>query len=230
MATLNIPITKAGNKKIAVETNDLPENVYLMALEAGLKVLLNLGMSKITTKDLEGEALASAHAAAMTKAEDNLAKAYAGQTKVGRTASAAGDKVPGIVMTEARRLAKEVIKDEIKAAGMKVSHVEASAITAAANELLASAEGPSFIELAKANIAARTAKVSVAGDDAQKAAAAKAKLEALGGIAESPKLKAKAEKAKAESKEARKSNPLSSTQAGKVAPRKQKVPDNQIAH
>ncbi len=55
------------------------------------------------------------------------------------------------VMTEARRLVKEVVMNELHRAKVKISHVPASKITAAANVLI---DGdPSFIEQAKANLA-----------------------------------------------------------------------------
>ena len=56
MATLKIPVTKAG-RTLDVDTDALPEESYRIALEEGLKVLLNKGMSKITTKGLEGSDL-----------------------------------------------------------------------------------------------------------------------------------------------------------------------------
>ena len=83
-------------------------------------------------------------------------------------------------MTEARRLAKEVVKNEIRAAGMKISFVEASVITKAANELIAA--DPSFIENAKANIEARSA--------------VKSAINIANLVHESPKLVAKAEAAR----------------------------------
>lgn len=215
MALLKIPVTKAGNRAIEVNTDALPEDMFILAVEAGLKVLLNAKMSKITTKDLEGDELETARAAAFSVAEKNLADLNEGKTKRGRAASTDGKKVPGVVMTEARRLAKEVVKDEIRAAGMKVSHVEASVITKTANEMIAN--DPSFIEMAQANIEARTAKVTHATDANDRKAEALAKLEALGGITESPKLIAAANKAKAEKK-----TQLSAMQAGKAAPRKPK--------
>jgi len=159
MAILKIPVTKAGNRPIEFETNDLPENIYAAALAEGLKVLVNKGMSKIILKGLEGSELDAAHDEAYAKAESNRDKLMSGQLATARasTKTADGKKVPGVVLTEARRLAKEVVKNEIRAAGMKISHVEASAITKAANELIAA--DPSFIEQATANIEARTAKV-----------------------------------------------------------------------
>ena len=200
MATLNIPVTKAGTT-LSVDTDALPEEAFRSVVEAGLKALLNLGMSKILTKGLEGDQLSAAQAAALAKATENLENLKSGKVKKGRAAAkdANGNKVSGPVMTEARRLAKEVVKNEIRAAGMKISHIEASVITKAANELIAA--DPSFIAKATENLESRS-QVKSAVD-----------ISAL--VHESPKLVAKAEKAKAERK-----TQLSAKQAGKVAPRK----------
>jgi len=200
MATLNIPVTKAGTT-LSVDTDALPEEAFRSVVEAGLKALLNLGMSKILTKGLEGDQLSAAQAAALAKATENLDNLKAGKVKKGRATAkdANGNKVSGPVMTEARRLAKEVVKNEIRAAGMKISHIEASVITKAANELIAA--DPSFIAKATENLESRS-QVKSAVD-----------ISAL--VHESPKLIAKAEKAKAERK-----TQLSAKQAGKVAPRK----------
>lgn len=200
MATLRVPVTKAGTT-IEVNSDTLPEEAYKFVFEAGLKAVLNLGMSKILTKGLEGDKLAEAQAAALAKAQENLDNLLAGKIKKGRTTAkdANGNKVSGPVMTEARRLAKEVVKNEIRAAGMKISHVEASVITKAANELIAA--DPSYIEKATANLEARSTIKSAVD------------IKAL--VHESPKLVAKANAAKAERK-----TQLSAKQAGKVAPRK----------
>ena len=200
MATLNVPITKAGSA-LAIDTDALPEESFRAVVEAGLKALLNLGMSKILTKGLEGDQLSAAQAAALAKATENLDNLKAGKVKKGRATAkdANGNKVSGPVMTEARRLAKEVVKNEIRAAGMKISHIEASVITKAANELIAA--DPSFITKATENLEARSqVKTTI-------------NISTL--VHESPKLVAKAEKAKAERK-----TQLSAKQAGKVAPRK----------
>lgn len=205
MGLINVPITKAG-AKLAVETDDLPEDMYAMALAEGLKVLLNSRMSKITTKGLEGDDLAKAKTDALARGQENLDKLVAGKfVKRGAATDSTGGKVPGVVMTEALRLAKAKVKDAIRAAGMRVSHVEASEITKAAKEFIAA--DPSYIDTAKANIEARTAK-PVAVDISKL-------------IHESPKLVAKSEKAKAERK-----TTLSATQAGKtkIVPKKANTP------
>lgn len=202
MAILRIPVTKAGNKPIEVDTDtDIPDAMYQLALEEGLKILLNKGMSKITTKGLEGDELTNAKDAAYAKGVENFEALKAGKIKKGRAGATSkdGTKVPGVVMTEARRLAKEVVKNEIRAAGMKISHVEASEITKAANALIAA--DPSFIETATANIEARAVK--------------KISVDISSLIHESPKLVAATEARKAAGKAV-----LSKTQAGKAAPRK----------
>lgn len=217
MTTLRIPVTKAGNRMIEIETDQIPNDMYNLALEEGLKVMLNRGMSKVpAAKGLEGKELEAVRESAMLIAQANVEKLKESKLRKGRAAasSADGTKVSGVVQTEARRLAKEVVKNEIRAAGMKISHVEASEITKIANEMIAS--DPSFIADAKENIAKRTAMVAVGKDDAETKAAALAKLASLGGIHESPKLVAKAAETKAK-------KPLSKTQAGTVAPRKPKA-------
>jgi hypothetical protein len=216
MGVLNIPVVKAGGKTIAIDTDtDLDDRMFKLALEEGLKVLINAKMSKITAQSkLEGAELEASQAAALEIAEKNLAAIKSGEFKKGgRGTSASSTKIPREVMTEARRLAKEVIKNEIRAAGMKISHVEPRDITAAANNLLET--DPSYIEQAKANIEARNTVAPVSTDDPTVVAAAKSKLASLGLSGESPKLLAAAEERKAKSKAV-----LSATQAGKAAPRK----------
>lgn len=204
MAILKIPVTKAGNRPIEVDTDvDLNDDMFRLALEEGLKVLLNKRMSKVPAqKGLEGKDLSDAQDSAYKIATENYEALKAGKLKKGRAAGAVGadgKKVSGVILTEARRLAKEVVKNEIKQAGMKVSHVAASDITKAANALIEA--DPSYIEQATANIEARSH--------------VKAKLDIASLVHESPKLVAAAEKAKAERK-----SQLSAKQAGKAAPRK----------
>ena len=211
MSTMNIKVTKAG-KSLEVDLQELPDEAYQFVLQKGLEALLNARMSKVLTKDLEGEKLAEAQAAALKIAEENLSNLKAGKISKARGGAkdANGNKVAANVMTEARRLAKEVVKNEIRAAGMKISHIEASVITKAANELIAA--DPSFIENAKANIEARSA--------------VKSAINIANLVHESPKLVAKAEAAKAERK-----TQLSAKQAGKAAPRKKKAPEVEtVAH
>lgn len=199
MAILSIPVTK-GKATVDIDTDGIPQDVYEYALAEGLKVLVNRGMSKITTKGLEGAELDKAKAAAMAKAQENVEAIKAG--KVRKTGGAKKTGVSGAVNTEAMRLARNLIKDEMKRVGIKLAHVSASEITAAAKEYLAT--DPSLIETAKANLEARQ-KVDVG---------AKINLKSL--LKEDPELVAKAEARKAKAKA---DAPLSAKQAGKFKAR-----------
>jgi hypothetical protein len=195
MAILTIPVTKS-KLTLDVDTNGLPEEVYAEALLQGLKVLLNRGTTKITKETYPVES--DLRAAAQAKAEEQLAACMDGTIKL--TGSKSKTKESGEVMTEARRLAKNIIKDEIKREGGKISHYEPKEITAAANELLAN--DPSIIETAKANLEAR------------KATPVKMDLKSI--LHTSPKKIKEAEEKKAKAKA---NAPLSKTQAGKVKAR-----------
>lgn len=200
MAILSVSVPKGGGATLDVDIDAIPPEAFSAIVLAGLEAYLGKRMSKITglTK-LSGDDLTKAHEAATKIATENLANIMAGKiTAKGKKAKA--DGVSREVKTEAIRLAKAVVKDQIRAAGMKISHVAAKDITAAANELIAN--DPSYFETAKANIAAR--------------ATIQPTLDIKSLISESPALVAKAT-AKAE---ANKAAGLSKTQAGKVKPRK----------
>lgn len=153
MAIMQIAVTKAKGT-IEVDTDTIPEDVYAEALMQGLKVLLNRGASKVTKAAIpDAEAL---KAKAMEIAQEQLALVMSGDIKFTGVAKKA--KVSGAVMTEARRLARNVVKDVLKKAGEKISHYDAKEITKAANELLA--QDDSLIAQAEANLAER-AKVPV---------------------------------------------------------------------
>ena len=196
MSVMSIQVTK-GKGSVDLDPDTLPIEVYAEALRLGLKELVNRGMSKITVAKLEGEELAKAQAAAMEKATENVEAIKAG--KIRYTGQKSATKASGEVMTEARRIAKNIVKDQIKKAGGKISHYEAKEITAAANQLIEAQ--PEIIETAKTNLEAR------------KAAPVKIDIASL--VKESPKLVAKAEENKAKKK-----GQLSAKQAGLVAKRK----------
>ena len=200
MSTVKIPVIKSKGY-VEFETDSLPPEVYLEALELGLKELVNRKMSKVTVAKLEGEELVKAQAAAQAIAEENVIAINKGDIRFSTRKSAA--KVSGAVNTEAMRIARNMVKDVIKASKGKISHYAASEITKAAKELITN--DSSIIETAKANL--------------EKRQAAPIKVDVLGLMKESPELVAKAEKAKAEKKAS-----LSATQAGKVATRAKKAP------
>lgn len=196
MALVKVPVTK-GKGFIEIDTSDgvLPDAVYQEALVQGLKVLLNRGMTKITKETYPVPA--ELQAAAMAKATETYAAMKAGKIRIVGVKSSDG-KVSGAVMTEARRLARNLVKDAMKREGIKVSYVEASEITKAANALIAA--DPEIIEQAKAEIAARDAqkeKVTTAID--------------IKSIPQSAKKIKAAEEAKAAAK-----STLSAAKAGKI--------------
>ena len=201
MAILKIPCTK-GKAMFELDTDNIPQHVYEAMLYAGAKEFLNKGMSKITTAKLEGEELEKAQAAANAQAEKNLKAIVDGTIKL--PGVKAPSKVSGVVKTEAMRIARNLIKDTLKAQGKRPSTIPASVITDLAKKLLDA--DPEIIKEAEANVAART-KLKVTID--------------LSGVQEDAKLAATAD---ARKKAAKGSGTLSAKQAGKVAPRSKKAP------
>lgn len=190
---IRVPITKAKGEFVEIDTAELPDEVYKEALLQGLKVLANRGTSKITKSTYpDADELKTA---AIAKANEQVEAMKAGKIKI--TGGKASGKASGAVMTEARRIAKNLVKDALKANGIKISHVDASEITKAANALLAEAEGKDIIAQATANLAER-AKTKI-GIDVTKL------------VSENPTKVAKAEAKKAKDREQ-----LSAKQAGKV--------------
>lgn len=210
MPLLQIPITK-GKGFIEIEADELPDNVYKEALVQGLKVLANRGQTKISVTGLTGEKLAEARKAAMDKAEQTKADLLAGKVRiVGGTKD--DSKVPAVVMTEARRIARNLVKDEMKRLKIKASHVEASAITQTANGLIE--QHPEIIEQAKANLEARS-KTEIKID--------------LSVVKPSPKRIAKEEEKKSKNKPAE-AGQSSAAKAGAVPPKAKPPVPQHVAH
>jgi hypothetical protein len=206
MAVYQIPVTK-GKATVAIDSEAIPEAVYAEALKLGLKELVNRGMTKITKSDYPTEE--AFRAAAMEQAAKNVEAINSG--KIRFAGGAAAKKASGAVMTEARRLAKQVIKDEMKRKGIKLAHVDSSEITRLANVLLASDQGQYFLREAEAELKRREevkAAVETGGETSLS--------DILSGIAINPTKKAKAEARKASPAAA---GQLSAKQASKVAPR-----------
>lgn len=158
MAKLQIPVTKSKGNFIEIDTEtDLDDAVFKEVVFQGLKVLLNRGASKITRTSTKNEDEYKAQA--LEKAQEQLELVKTSKIKF--TGVGKEKKLSGAVNTEAMRLARNLVKDEMKKAGIKISHVEASEITKAAKEVLASENGASIIEMAKANLEERS-KVPVA--------------------------------------------------------------------
>lgn len=213
MTIVAIPITKASVAAkddnpghvatINVDTSRFSDEMYSLVMFEGLKTVLNARMSAklvgaVTKKT--GKDLADAQAAAMKIAEENLETLYAGNTKAKKAKVASA--IPREVQTEARRMARDVVKNEMRKANIKISQVKASEITAAADALIAS--DPSYVAKAieavndRANITSTIDVSALVKVDPKKVAEAQAK---------------KAEKA----------SQLSKTQAG--IPGRRKKPD-----
>lgn len=198
---ISVPVIK-GKGTIDIDTSMLPDDVYREALLQGLKVLANRGTSKVTktTYPKEDELKAKA----MEVAEAQRQAMYDGKIKLTGGSSKASGKVTGAVKTEAMRLARNLVKDELKRQKIKISHVAASDITAAAKALLE--QDDSLIEQAKANLAERE-KVPVSE-----------KINVAALVKVDPK-KVAASEAKAAKAKAEKGEGLSAKQAGMVAKR-----------
>jgi hypothetical protein len=193
---------KNGAGEFTVNTLRLPIDVYREALMQGLKAIAERNMSKLTKAAFpEDNADGTKRKAAIrAKAEANIEDMYSGKTKItgqSKAKKAGGNKE---VVAEAMRLARNLVKDAIKAAKGKISHYKASEITEGAKQLIAA--DPSILETAKANLEAR--------------AATPVKLNVMSVIKADPKLVAEDEAKKAKAKA---DKPLSAKQAGKVAPR-----------
>ena len=147
MPILQVPITKSKGF-VQIDTDAIPEAVFAEIVLQGLKTLANRGMSKLTKAAFKTEE--EFVAATQAKGESNAVDILAGNVKL---TGGKAKKASGAVMTEARRLAKNLVKDAMKREGIKISHVDAKDITAAANALLA--EDDTILEQAKANLAER---------------------------------------------------------------------------
>lgn len=196
-ATLRIPIPKAKSY-LEIEPDKVPLHVYEAALVKGFQQLLGKGMTKFT-KELYPDADELAEVA-FKKAQENLEDVYAGRVTIRGAAKA--DKVPREVQTEARRIARSLVKDQLKKAGVKISYVESSEITKAANALLAA--DPAITEQAR--------------EEVEKRAKQKVSIDIAGMVPISAKKKAAAEAKKG-------AKVLSAAQAGKVATRGRPSPN-----
>ncbi len=195
-STLITVSLKNGAGTLEIDTAKLPDDVYREVFMQGLKVIAERGMSKLTKEAYPDEA--ERKAAIKAKAEENVQDMYDGKTKI--TGAVKAKKASGAVMTEAMRIARNLVKDAMKANKIKISTVKASEITKVAKQLIDS--DPSILKTAEENLKQREATP--------------VKLDIKSLIHVDPDLVAKEEAKKAA---ASKDTPLSAKQAGKVAPR-----------
>jgi hypothetical protein len=176
LTILNIKIAKAsvaakGDNPghiatVEVDTDRIiNEATYSLIFATGLETILNSRMSaklvgavtKKTGKDLE-----EAQAAAMKIAQENLDNIYNGEVKAKKSKfkslDADGKAIPQAVMTEALRQAREVVRNEIRKAGQKISQYKASQITEYAKSVIAA--DASYIAKAREALDARSAIVA----------------------------------------------------------------------
>lgn len=196
---VQVPIAKAGDKAfLEVVIAQIPPEMWEIVVMEGLKVTLNARMSKVgAVTKLQGAELEKAQASAMAIATENHTRMMTGNLKAKGKAGKSSSDIPREVQTEARRQAREVVRNEIRRAGGKISQYAAKDITAAADQLIAS--DPSYVEKARAALEAR-ANLTSAID-----------ISAI--VKADPKKLLKAAEAKA-------NKPLSKTQSSIVAPRK----------
>ena len=153
MAMFTVPITKAKEDIVDIDSKAFSDEVYDYIFSEGLKTVLNKGMTKVTAKDIPDED--ERKAKAMEIAQATLQNLYDGKVPSRKKKAA---KESGKVMTEARRLAKEAVKQQLRKSKKKISHYKASDITAAANALLEIDDGKKFIAKVKENIEAAEAE------------------------------------------------------------------------
>ena len=197
---------------VEINFDKVPMSVYKEMLYLGAEAYINKqGMAKIAAglTKLEGEALAEAKAKVLAQAQKNVDNMLSGQIKLhddkGKKAG-----VSGKVQTEALRLAKDLVKSTLKAAGLKISHYKASEITKFAK--LALDSNPELIKRAEENLAQREASVLKGFD--------------VSALKVDPDRVAKAEEKKAK----KKAPGLTAKQAGMPVPPRQRPGTRPTAH
>lgn len=187
--------------------------VYEFIFMTGVETIVNkLGMSKISAglTKLDGEEKAKAIAAVVEQALKTVQAMYDGDLKGAKATS----KRTGAVQTEAMRLAKALVKQELRNAGYKLSSFDAKELTSFAKDVLK--DNADLYKTAEENLKARAA-LPVKGLNVGAM---------LGERVNDESLKAKPKvppKPKAKAKDV-----ISAAQAGKVQPRQR--PQGSTAH
>jgi hypothetical protein len=199
MAIYSVPVKGGG--KIDIDTEKLNDDMFAALVYEGLAVVLSKGpgASKITKGNYANAS--EYEAAGVASAEKQRDVLYAGEYAP-RGTKKAKTGVPAAVMTEARRRAKNLLKDQYKRDGGKPSQVDGKDWTIAANLYLETPDGVAIIAEVKEIMAQSKTKPAAVPSNI------------LAGIKPSEKLIAKAEKKKAEAKVDK--DQASAKQAGKV--------------
>jgi hypothetical protein len=145
---------KSQNSEATQDQVNQREELLAYCMQVGVQPLCSRGMAAIGTRGLEGAELEGQQAKALEVAKANLQKIYDGKIRiVGKKKTPGGDRA---ITAAARRIARDIVKENIKAAGLKLAHYTAKQITEAADDCIASAEDNWIIEQAKEEIAARS--------------------------------------------------------------------------
>jgi hypothetical protein len=155
---LEVTIPKTG-RSFSLEIDRLPKNIYAAIMTKGSVDLMSRGLTKIGTKDEDGEkltgsALEAAQEAATEIVERNLEAMYSGEMSV---RGGGKRKVAGAVKNRAMQDAKRIVKAQIKAEGERIGDYSGKEITLAAEELLE--DHPELLEEAAKKIAEEEKKV-----------------------------------------------------------------------
>jgi len=176
---LRVAVPKASVKDdpgyVEVCTSDVPEHIYIDALQKGLQMQLNRGKALTSIKGTKTNA---SRAEAIKAVEVQLEAIYSGQLRV--SAGARTAKEPAAVRTLAMQKARLLVRDALKRAGKKVTLYSAREITAAATIVLNGPKGAKLLADAAAELKARAEEESVIDvemlqPDPEKVAASNAK-------------------------------------------------------
>ena len=141
---IQVPVVKAKGKFVELKVNEVNADVWSYLIALGAKALVNRGTSGEGKKDLSDDEYVEI---AMKQVEDM----YSGKTRIIGQKRTAGKK-DSVEMAEAVRIAKETVKQQIKAAGQKISHYTASEITKYAKAYV-EADPDTYLGAARENLA-----------------------------------------------------------------------------
>jgi|SRR5215472_6388344 len=159
---LEVTIPKTG-RSFSLDLEKLPKHIYAAIILKGATDLMSRGLTKIGTKDSDGEKLAgeeleAAQEAATEMVERNLEAMYSGEMSV---RGGGRKKIAGAVKTRAMQKAKRIVKAQIKAEGERIGDYTGKEITLAAEQLLD--DHPSILEDAAKELAEEEKKTKEKG-------------------------------------------------------------------
>lgn len=148
---------KCGAGSVVLEDIDAVDaNTFRYIIQQGLETIVNTsggiakqlaGFTKLTGKDADER-----KAKIVALANETIANLVKGTVKK-KGAKSKADKADSAVMSEAVRIAKEMIKDHLRSQGIKLSSRKQSEITKAAKDVVEA--NPDLLKKAAANLAER---------------------------------------------------------------------------